>query len=62
MGEKVSATFAWETSGEPAISARKSKFAKRAAAVFGLPEPYILAAEVRTDLPQVAMLCRIRWD
>ena len=61
-GKEAAASFAWETSGALAISARKSKLVKRAAAVFGLPEPYVLTAEMETDSPHVSMSCRIMWD
>ena len=58
----TSATFTWETSSALTISARKSKFVKRAAEVFGLPQPYLLAAEVKTDAREVSIACRIRWN
>ena len=60
-GKSIAATFAWQGSAALTVSARKSKFVKRAADVFKLPQPYIMTAETESDARNVSMSCRITW-
>jgi len=57
----VGAKLEWDASAALTLTVRKNKFVKRAAKVFGLDEPYVLAAKVATDDRNVEISCRIQW-
>ena len=59
--DAVTATFTWEGAIPMTISAEKHGLLKRAADVFRLAPPYVLAAQVESKQPHVLISCRIKW-